>query len=59
VNIVRTPFAIQLFDECVRGKKPEQLSAETGIPLDRIRSHRCGDTALQETELRSFGHPHP
>jgi hypothetical protein len=33
---MQTPFAIQLYEECVRGKTPAHLSAETGIPLERI-----------------------
>jgi hypothetical protein len=34
---MQTPLAIQLYEECVKGKTPAQLSAETGIPLDRVR----------------------
>jgi hypothetical protein len=33
---VRRSFTFQLFNECVRGKTPEQLADETGIPLDRV-----------------------
>jgi hypothetical protein len=33
---MQTPLAIQLYEECVRGKTPARLSAETGIPLERV-----------------------
>ena len=50
---MRTPFAIQLFEKCVRGKTPEQLSAETGIPLDRIRARIVA--AIQHFKKQSYG----
>jgi hypothetical protein len=34
---MQTPFAIQLYEQCVRGRTPAQLAAETGIPLERVR----------------------
>jgi hypothetical protein len=33
---MQTPLAVQLYEECVKGKTPEQLSADTGISLEGV-----------------------
>ena len=33
---MQTPLAIQLYEECVKGKTPAQLSAETGITVHGV-----------------------
>ncbi len=42
------PFAVQLLEECRKGKTVEQLSGETGIPADRIETRLKGAAGYLE-----------
>jgi hypothetical protein len=49
--LTRQPFAIDLYEESVGGKTPEQLSAETGIPLERVEIRVVAATKLMQERI--------